>query len=75
MAIEQPSKECWDFLVELILRFYEAESSMALKMKYVWYEEESISKFKIEMQQRMMDALYNPRWMDETHKSGYMKLL
>jgi hypothetical protein len=48
---------------------------VAWPWKYVWYEEESISKFKIEMQQRMMDALYNPRWMDETHKSGYMKLL
>jgi hypothetical protein len=50
MAMEQPSKECWEFLVDLILRFYEAESSMALEMKYVWYGEESISKFKMEMQ-------------------------
>jgi hypothetical protein len=50
MAMEQPSKECRDFLVELILRFYEAESSMALEMKYVRYGEERISKFKMEMQ-------------------------
>jgi hypothetical protein len=58
--MEQPSKECRDVLVELILRFYEAESSMALKMKYVRYGEEGISKFKMEMQQRMMEALHNP---------------
>jgi hypothetical protein len=75
MAMEQPSKECQDFLVELILGFYEAESNMALEMKYVRYGEESISKFKMEMQQRMMDALHNPRWMDEIHKSGYMKFV
>jgi hypothetical protein len=31
MATEQPSKECRDVLVELILKFYEVESSMALK--------------------------------------------
>jgi hypothetical protein len=48
---------------------------MALEMKYVRYGEESISKFKMEMQQRMMDALHNPRWMDEIHKSGYMKFV
>jgi hypothetical protein len=66
MATEQPSKECQDFLVELILKFYEAESNMILKMKYVRYKEESISKFKMEMQQRMTEALHNPRWMDET---------
>jgi hypothetical protein len=75
MVMDQPSKECWEFVVELILRFYKAESSMALEMKHVHYREESISKFKMEMQQRMMDALHNPRWMDETHKSGYMKFL
>jgi hypothetical protein len=75
MATKQPSKECRDFLVELILRFYEADSSMALEMKYVRYGEESISKFKMEMQQRMMEAFNNPRWMDGTHKSGYMKFL
>jgi hypothetical protein len=61
MATEQPSKECWDFLVEFILKFYEAKSSMALDMKHIQYEEESISKFKAEMQQRMMEALHNPR--------------
>jgi hypothetical protein len=61
--------------VELILKFYEVESSMALEMKYVRYGEESISKFKMEMQQKMMDALHNPWWMDETHKSRYMKFL
>ena len=59
MATKQPSKECRDFLVELILRFYEAKSSMVLEMKYVWYGEESISKLKMEMHQRMMEALHN----------------
>jgi hypothetical protein len=49
MALEQPSKECWKFLVDLILRFYEAESSMALEMKYIRYGKESMSKYKMEM--------------------------
>jgi hypothetical protein len=75
MALEQPSKECREFVVDLILRFYEAESSMALEMKYIRYREESISKFKMEMKQRMMDALHNSRWMDETFKNRYMKFL
>jgi hypothetical protein len=75
ISTEQPSKECRDFLVELILKFYEAESNMALEMKYIQYGEESISNFKMEMQQRMMETLHNPWWMDETHISGYMKFL
>ena len=49
MALEQPLKEYWKFLVDLIFRFYEAESSMALEMKYIRYGKESMSKFKMEM--------------------------
>jgi hypothetical protein len=71
MAPDEPSSECKKFLVGLVARFYEAESNMALEMKYIRYEEESISKFNTEMKQRMMEALYNPVWMDETLKSGY----
>jgi hypothetical protein len=65
MAMEQPSKECRDFLVELILRFYEAESSMALEMKYVRYGEERISKFKMEMQRGW--------WRPFTTPGGWMR--
>jgi hypothetical protein len=57
MATEQPSKECRDFLVELFLKFYEVERNMALEINYVRYGEESISKFKMEMQHKMMEAL------------------
>jgi hypothetical protein len=37
MALEQPLKECHEFLVDLIVRFYEGERNMALEMKYIWY--------------------------------------
>ena len=49
MALEQPSKECREFVEDLILRFYEAENNMALEMKHIQYREENISKLKMEM--------------------------
>jgi hypothetical protein len=48
-VLNKPSRECKEFLVGLLARFYEVESSMALEMKYIRYGEESISKFKTEM--------------------------
>jgi hypothetical protein len=48
---------------------------MSLELCYVGYAEEGITKFKTDMTQRMMDALYNDKWMEETQKSGYQKFL
>jgi hypothetical protein len=64
----EPSSECKEFVVALIARFYERESTMSLESCYVRYVEEGITKFKL-------DALHNDKWMEETQKSGYQKFL
>jgi hypothetical protein len=71
----EPSSECKEFVVALIARFYERESTMSLESCYVRYVEEGITKFKMDMTQRVMDALHNDKWMEETQKSGYHKFL
>jgi hypothetical protein len=71
----EPSSECKEFVVALIVRFYERESTMSLESCYVRYVEEGITKFKSDMTQRVMDALHNDKWMEETQKSGYQKFL
>jgi hypothetical protein len=58
--LDELSSECKEVLVGLLERFYEHESSMSLERKYIQYGEEGITKFKIEMTQRMMNALHNP---------------
>jgi hypothetical protein len=67
----EPSSECKEFVVAIIARFYEHESTMSLESCYVRYAEEGITKFKTDMTQRVMDALHNDKWMEETQKSGY----
>jgi hypothetical protein len=71
----EPSGECKEFVVAFIARFYEHEFTMSLESYYVRYAEEGIIKFKSDMTQRMMDALHNDKWMEETQKSGYQKFL
>jgi hypothetical protein len=71
----EPSSKCKKFVVALITRFYERESTMSLELCYVRYLEEGITKFKTDMTQRVMDALHNEKWMEETQKSGYQKFL
>jgi hypothetical protein len=66
----EPSSECKEFA-----RVYERESTMSLESCYVQYAEEGITKFKTDMTQRVMDALHNDKWMEETQKSGYQKFL
>ena len=55
----EPSNECKDPIVAFIARFYERESTMTLRLNYIRYVEEGITKFKIDMTKRMMDALHN----------------
>jgi hypothetical protein len=45
----EPSSECKEFVVALIARFYERESTMSLELCYVRYVEEGITKFKLDM--------------------------
>jgi hypothetical protein len=42
-ALDQPSRECREFLVDLIARFYECESTMLLQLSYIRYGEEGIT--------------------------------
>jgi hypothetical protein len=46
---------------------------MALDSKYIRYDQESISKFKMEMRGNMMHALYVPQWIHEKEKYMYQK--
>jgi hypothetical protein len=71
----EPSSEYKEFIVAFIARFYERESTMSLESYYVRFAEEGITKFKTDMTQRVMDALHNDKWMEETQKSGYQKFL
>ena len=68
------SIKCKEFVIALIARFYERESTMSLNSCYVWYVKEGITKFKMDMTQRimvLMDALHNNKRMEEIQKSGY----
>ena len=65
--------ECKEFVVAVIVRFYERESTMSLESCYIRYAEEGITKFKMDMTQRVMDALHNDKWMEETQKNRYQK--
>ena len=71
----EPSSKCKEFVIAFIARFYERKSTMSLESCYVQYVEEGMTKFKIDMIQRVMDALHNDKWMEETQKSGYQKFL
>ena len=70
-----PSETCKNFLIELIVKFYEQNSIRTLESKYVRYRDEGPDKFKMEMTQLMMDALHSPDWFPETDKKGYLKFL
>jgi len=57
---ENPSNACKKFLIELIIKFYESETTASLDSKYIRYQEEFSDKFKVEMCQKMLDALHVP---------------
>jgi hypothetical protein len=42
-VLDQPSRECREFLVDLIARFYTHESTMSLQSSYIRYGEEGIT--------------------------------
>jgi len=74
-AHNMPSKDCKKFLVKFMVKFYEQNSAMALKNKFVRYSEESINKFKTDMTASMMQALCVSQWIAETEKRGFRKFL
>ena len=54
-----------------MVKFYEENSAMALENKFVRYGEESINKFKREMEASILQALHVPRWISQTKKRGF----
>lgn len=70
-----PTDECKNFVLELIVKFYEENSLRALESKFVRYREEGPDKFKMEMRKIIMDALSSPLWIAETEKRGYIRFL
>ena len=72
---ENPSESCKASLIKLIVAFYETETTVSLDTKYVRYEEDFIEKFKLDMKQRMLDALHVPEWYHETEKKNFLQFL
>ena len=56
-----PSKDCKQFLVEFMVKFYEENSAIALGSKFIRYGEESMNKFKTELEACILQALHIPR--------------
>ncbi len=48
-AREIPFDACKQFLIELVVKFYEGETNVSLDNKYLRYQEECLSKFKHNM--------------------------
>ena len=69
------SKDCKQFSMVFMLKLYNENSAMALESKFVHYGEDSISKFKTEMEASILQALYVPRWIAETEKRGFQRFL
>ena len=67
---DPPSESCKNFLIELIVRFYEQNSTRCLESKYVRYRDEGPDKFKSEMTLLMTEALKAPVWEEEMAKRG-----
>ena len=74
-SCDKPSENCHEFVIQLIVKFYEDNTPKALESKYVKYGEQGLDKFKNEITQMIMNALHVTEWMEETHKPGYMKFL
>lgn len=74
-ARDNPSEACKNFLIEFIVKFYEAETTMSLDSKYVRYQEQCVEKFKSDMIQKMLDALSTPLWDQDRAKKNFNKLI
>ena len=55
-----PSQDCKDFLIELIVRYYEEINLCSLESMYVRYREEVPKMFKHDMHVRMTEHLMAP---------------
>jgi len=74
-ARENSSNACKKVFIELIIKFYESKTTTSLDNKYIKYQEECLDKFKVEMCQKMLDALHISEWHKEAKKRGFQKFL
>ena len=63
-----PSQDCKNFLIELIVRYYEEINLRSLESTYVRYREEGPEMFKHDMHVRMTEHLMAPQWNDDYQK-------
>ena len=74
-AEDIPSQNCKDFLIELIVRYYEEINLRTLESMYVRYCEEGPEMFKHDMHIRMTEHLMAPQWNVDYQKRGRSKFV
>ena len=67
-AEDIPSQNCKDFLIELIVRYYEEINLRTLESMYVRYREKGPEMFKHDMHVQMTEHLMAPNGMLITRK-------
>ena len=74
-AEDIPSQNCKDFLIELIVRYYEEINLCTLESMYVRYCEEGPEMFKHDMHVQMTEHLMAPQWNADYQKRGRSKFV
>ena len=74
-AEDIPSQDCKDFLIELIVCYYEETNLRSLESTYVRYCEEGSEMFKHDMHVRMTEHLMAPQWNADYQKRGRSKFV
>ena len=74
-AEDIPSQDCKDFLIELIVRYYEEFNLRSLESTYVRYRDEGPEMFKHDMHVRMTEHLMVLQWNDDYQKRGRSKFV
>ena len=73
-AEDIPSQNCKDFLIDVIVRYYEEINLCTLESMYVRYREEGPEMFKHDMHLRMTEHLMAPSGMLITRKGAALSL-
>ena len=74
-AEDIPSQNYKDFLIELIVHYYEEINLRTLESMYVRYHEEGPEMFKHDMHIRMTEHLMAPQWNVDYQKRGRSKFV
>ena len=70
-----PSQNYKDFLIELIVRYYEEINLCTLESMYFRYRGECLEMFKHDMHVRMTEHLMAPQWNADYQKRGRSKFV